>query len=128
MATTTLIQLVQRTQHNRRSSKSAFASVTEHITSKSTTTDSTKFTERLSTHKSLLVNQDYHNELSEVARPHLGPHGLLLRTKATGLNPIEWKTVEYKFCMSSLPWINGRECARVIEAVGTAVEGLRVGK
>jgi len=74
------------------------------------------------------VNQDYQYELSESARPHLGPHEILLRTKAVGLNPIDWKTVAFKFCMPSLPWINGRECAGVIEAVGAAVEDLRVGQ
>lgn len=79
-------------------------------------------------HQALMINENYEYTVSEVSRPDLGPHEILLQTKAIGLNPIDWKTVEYKFCMPSLPWINGRECAGVIEAVGTAVQGLRMGQ
>jgi NADPH:quinone reductase-like Zn-dependent oxidoreductase len=76
----------------------------------------------------LLVNQNYQYKLFESPRPQLDPHEILIRTKAIGLNPIDWKTVEYKFCMPSLPWINGRECAGVIEAVGAEVTSLRIGQ
>jgi NADPH:quinone reductase-like Zn-dependent oxidoreductase len=116
-------QTCQPTQRIRRDSKSAFASVTEYATSESTTC-----TDKQSPHQALMVNQNYQYELCETPHPQLGPHEILLRTKAIGLNPIDWKTVAYKFCMPSLPWINGRECAGVIEAVGTAVENLHIGQ
>ncbi|CZT20642.1 uncharacterized protein RCC_06500 [Ramularia collo-cygni] len=123
MATMTLVQNARPAHRVRRSSKSAYPSVTECSTTKSTT-----YIDKPLSHQALVVNQDYQYELSESSRPQLGPHEILLRTKAIGLNPIDWKTVEYKFCMPSLPWINGRECAGVIEAVGTAVEDLRIGQ
>jgi NADPH:quinone reductase-like Zn-dependent oxidoreductase len=123
MATITLVQTAQPTQRIRRDSKSAFASVTEYATPESTTC-----TDKQQPHQALMINQDYQYELSEASHPQLGPHEILLQTKAIGLNPIDWKTVAYKFCMPSLPWINGRECAGVIEAVGTAVEDLCIGQ
>lgn len=122
----TLVQTAHPAQRIRRDSKSTFASTIEcapPVSPKSTT-----HAYKQSPHQALLVNQDYQYELSETSHPHLGPHEILLRTKAIGLNPIDWKTVAYKFCMPTLPWINGRECAGEIEAVGTAVEGLRIGQ
>jgi NADPH:quinone reductase-like Zn-dependent oxidoreductase len=126
MATITMLQTAQPcqpTQRIRRDSKSTFTSVTEYAASESTTC-----TDKQPPHQALTVNQAHQYELCEIPHPQLGPHEILLRTKAVGLNPIDWKTVAYKFCMPSLPWINGRECAGVIEAVGTAVESLRIGQ
>jgi NADPH:quinone reductase-like Zn-dependent oxidoreductase len=127
MATITLVQTVQPTQRIRRDSKSAFASISECPTPVSTES-TTCADKKQSPHQALLVNQDYQYQLSETPPPQLGPHEILLRTKALGLNPIDWKTLAYKFCMPSLPWINGRECAGEIEALGSAVQGLRIGQ
>ncbi|KAK5734601.1 hypothetical protein LTR17_008822 [Elasticomyces elasticus] len=80
------------------------------------------------THKALMVNEHFQYELSDTATPCLGEHEVLLRTKAVGLAPIDWKTVQYKFCMPSLPWINGRECSAVVEQVGTAVKSVSKGQ
>lgn len=127
MATITLVQTAQPTQRIRRDSKSAFASIAEcptPVSSQSTTCADKK----QSPHQALVVNQDYQYKLFETSPPQLGPHEILLRTKALGLNPIDWKTVAYKFCMPTLPWINGRECAGEIEALGSAVEGLHIGQ
>jgi NADPH:quinone reductase-like Zn-dependent oxidoreductase len=52
---------------------------------------------------------------------------VVIRNMATGLNPIDHKSVEYNFCLPEFPWITGREMAGVVEAVGSEVEGLRVG-
>jgi NADPH:quinone reductase-like Zn-dependent oxidoreductase len=123
MATITLVQTAQPTQRLRRDSKSAFASIIECATPGSTT-----HADKQSPHQALVVNQDYQYELSPTSPPQLGPHEILLRTKALGLNPIDWKTLAYKFCMPSLPWINGRECAGEIEALGAGVKGLHVGQ
>jgi NADPH:quinone reductase-like Zn-dependent oxidoreductase len=124
MATITLVQTAQPTQRIRTSPKPAFTSATE-----SATLNSTTHADRQPPHQALLVNRDYQYELTETSRPRLGPHEIIIRTKAIGLNPIDWKTLAYKFCMPSLPWINGRECAGVIESVGAAVgKTLRVGQ
>jgi NADPH:quinone reductase-like Zn-dependent oxidoreductase len=123
MATVTMVQAPQPTKSMRRPSKSGYDSVTECATS-----DLTTWSERRSHHQALVVNKDYQYESTKTSRPSLGPHEVSIRTKAVGLNPIDWKTVAYKFCMPSLPWINGRECAGVIESVGTKVQSLRTGQ
>ncbi len=57
----------------------------------------------------------------------LGPGEVMIRNKATGLNHIDWMSVEYNFCLPELPWITGREMAGVVEAVGSDVARLRKG-
>ncbi|KAK3046900.1 hypothetical protein LTR09_011651 [Extremus antarcticus] len=52
---------------------------------------------------------------------------VLIRTHAVGLNPIDWKSVDYNFCMPSFPWIGGRELAGTVEEVGSNVKELKVG-
>ncbi|KAK5173988.1 uncharacterized protein LTR77_001067 [Saxophila tyrrhenica] len=80
------------------------------------------------THLALTVNEQLQYSLTQVSTPHLDEHEVLLRTKAVGLNPIDWKTVEYKFCMPELPWINGRECSAIVEGVGSGVKSLSKGQ
>lgn len=123
MATMTLVENVQPARRILRSSKTAFPSVKQYAASDPTTRPLEHPTQQ-----ALLVNKHYQYTLSEVSRPDLGASEILIRTKAIGLNPIDWKTVEYTFCMPSLPWINGRECSGVIEAVGSAVQDLHAGQ
>ena len=123
MATLTIVQFAQTTKRTRLSPSPAFVFVAESATSGSTTGY-----DKRSPHQALLVNHNYQYELSDVSRPALGPHEISIRTKAIGLNPIDWKTLDYKFCMPLLPWINGRECSGVIEAVGTAVKSFAIGQ
>jgi NADPH:quinone reductase-like Zn-dependent oxidoreductase len=52
---------------------------------------------------------------------------VIIRSRAVGLNPIDWQSVEYQFCVPEYPWITGREMAGVVEAVGSEVEGLKIG-
>lgn len=53
---------------------------------------------------------------------------VIIRAVSVGLNPIDWKSVDYGFCLPELPWITGREMAGVVEQVGSAVTGLKVGQ
>ncbi|KAK6401836.1 hypothetical protein LTR95_019138, partial [Oleoguttula sp. CCFEE 5521] len=55
------------------------------------------------------------------------PNEVMIRIKAVGLNPIDWKSVDYNFCMPSFPWIGGREATGVVEAVGSNVHHLTIG-
>lgn len=53
---------------------------------------------------------------------------VIIRTVAVGINPIDWKSVDYNFCMPTFPWVNGREMAGIVEHVGSEVEHIQVGQ
>jgi NADPH:quinone reductase-like Zn-dependent oxidoreductase len=44
-----------------------------------------------------------------------------------GLNPIDWKSVDYGFGIHHLPWINGRESSGIVELVGPGVTRFKPG-
>ncbi|CZR61048.1 uncharacterized protein PAC_10944 [Phialocephala subalpina] len=50
---------------------------------------------------------------------------VVTRNLATGLNPIDFKTVDYNFCLPEFPWVTGRGMAGAVEVVGE--EGFKVG-
>lgn len=52
---------------------------------------------------------------------------VMIRNRATGLNHIDWKSVDYNFCLPELPWITGREMAGVVERVGSGVTNVKEG-
>ncbi|KAK2759364.1 hypothetical protein FQN54_002842 [Arachnomyces sp. PD_36] len=56
-----------------------------------------------------------------------GDREIMIRNYAVGLNPVDWKTVEYGFCLPELPWITGREMAGVVEKVSPGVTRFRPG-
>jgi hypothetical protein len=47
---------------------------------------------------------------------------VVIRNYATGLNPIDFKSVDYNFCLPEFPWVTGREMAGTVEHVGREVE------
>lgn len=57
----------------------------------------------------------------------LGADEVMIRNRATGLNHIDWKSVDYNFCLPELPWITGREMAGVVERVGSHVTNVKEG-
>ncbi|KAK5655170.1 hypothetical protein OQA88_6069 [Cercophora sp. LCS_1] len=57
----------------------------------------------------------------------LGPGEVMIRNCAAGLNHIDWKSLDYNFCLPELPWITGREMAGVVECVGSEVKRFRRG-
>ena len=54
-------------------------------------------------------------------RPSISSKELLIRNRAVGLNPIDWKCVSYGFGIYSIPWISGRDAAGIVEEVGMDV-------
>ena len=60
-------------------------------------------------------------------RPSIKSNELLIRVRAVGLNPIDWKCVTYGFGVYSLPWVSGREGAGTVEEVGSSVKGFSRG-
>ncbi len=63
-------------------------------------------------------------ELTEVPDPIVGPDTVLVRTKAVGLNPVDWKSVrgglKERF-PNHFPLVPGWDVAGVVERVGPAV-------
>lgn len=70
-------------------------------------------------------------EVREVDNPPVGPDTVLVRTRATSVNPVDWKIREgylAEFYPHHLPIIPGWDLAGVVEAVGPAVStGIQVG-
>lgn len=105
---TTATQLVQP----------ALAAGKQHASVTITELQPTTFSQR-----ALVVNHERKYELRpDFATPaYLADHEVKIRTCAVGLNQIDYKSVDYNFCLPQLPWITGREMAGVVDEVGSAV-------
>jgi hypothetical protein len=81
------------------------------------------------TQTALVVTSDrsYHLDTDFEVPQDLGPKEVMVRNHAVGLNHIDWKSVEYNFCLPELPWITGREMAGVVERVGSDVTKVKAG-
>ena len=55
--------------------------------------------------------------------PELKSHDILVRNRAVGINPIDWKGKRYGFGIYHFPWINGRESSGDIVQKGYSVGG-----
>ena len=70
-------------------------------------------------------------EFAEVDKPRPGPAELLVRVKAAGVNPVDYKVRSGRFASFSsreLPSEFGSEVSGVVEEVGSDVEGFSVGE
>lgn len=83
--------------------------------------------------KAVIINEYGGKEVlteGEVTLPELGTHQVMVRTKATSVNPIDWKLRE-GYLQQKLDWefpiILGWDVAGVIEAVGSEVSNWQVG-
>ena len=81
------------------------------------------------TQKALIVVQKGEYELIDThAFPILmNEEEVVIRNLATGLNPIDWKSVDYNFCLPAFPWVTGREMAGIVEKVGSQVTTCKAG-
>ncbi|CAK3903054.1 Alcohol dehydrogenase superfamily, zinc-type [Lecanosticta acicola] len=55
------------------------------------------------------------------------PDDLVVRIKAIGLNPIDWKSVDYGYGIPHLPYVSGRDFAGTIVKAPSMTSHLRVG-
>ncbi|EXJ88129.1 hypothetical protein A1O1_05057 [Capronia coronata CBS 617.96] len=79
-------------------------------------------------HDALVVTSRGRYELIKVATQEtLESSDVLISTRAVGLNPIDWKSVDFGFCLPEFPWVTGREMSGVVERIGAGVTGLEVG-
>ncbi|KAI9787345.1 MAG: hypothetical protein M1816_007631 [Peltula sp. TS41687] len=56
-----------------------------------------------------------------------GPNEVIIRTKAVGLNPVDWKQLDSGFFIPSFPTILGCDAAGIISAVGSDVRSFQPG-
>ena len=75
----------------------------------------------------LVVSKGVYQVSDALDIPEVGDHEVLIKTCAVGLNPIDYKSVDYNLCMPQFPWINGREMAGVVCSVGAGVTTCRPG-
>ncbi|MGY0060442.1 NADP-dependent oxidoreductase [Streptomyces sp. LZ34] len=69
-------------------------------------------------------------DVVELAAPHPGPGEVLVRVRAAGVNPIDWKLrtgVLAAMMPVEFPAVPGGDVAGVVEAIGDGVSGLAVG-
>ncbi|KAI0842405.1 GroES-like protein [Hypoxylon sp. FL0890] len=59
--------------------------------------------------------------------PVIGDDEVMIRSHYVGLNPIDWKSVEYNFCLPEFPWVTGREMSGIVAQVGSAVTSFKEG-
>lgn len=57
------------------------------------------------------LKQPYESQSDYPIPQTQGDHELLIRTSVIGLNPIDWKSVDYGFGIPQLPYLAGRELA-----------------
>lgn len=60
--------------------------------------------------------------------PKLGEDEIMIRSHFVGLNPIDWKSVDFNFCLPQFPWVTGREMSGVVAQVGKNVSGFQQGE
>lgn len=64
----------------------------------------------------------------EWPRPNIrSPDELLISVKSVGLNPVDYKCVQYGFGIEEWPAVIGRDVAGVVEEIGSQVENFKVG-
>ena len=66
-------------------------------------------------------------ELTEVPRPAPGPTEVLVRVKAAGVNPVDWKTRAHGGFLGQPPFTVGWDVAGVVEEVGAGVARFALG-
>jgi NADPH:quinone reductase-like Zn-dependent oxidoreductase len=69
-------------------------------------------------------------EVADLPTPEHGPDEVLVRVRAAGMNPFDWKVIDGALqgvVEHSFPLVMGSDGAGVVEAVGAEVEGFRPG-
>ncbi len=64
--------------------------------------------------------------LEEIPTPSPGPHEILVRVTAAGVNPIDWKRRERT--TSTFPFVLGQDFAGVVSETGSRVSKYREGE
>lgn len=74
-----------------------------------------------------MVTEKHSYEVNHVTIPEPSVSEIVVRNLLVGINPVDWKSVEYGFGIHGYPWINGRESVGIVVAVGETVKRFKVG-
>ncbi|EMD25430.1 NADP-dependent oxidoreductase [Amycolatopsis azurea] len=66
-------------------------------------------------------------EVTETDRPAPGPTEVLVRVRAAGINPVDWKTRAYGVFMGEPPFVLGWDVSGVVEELGVGTTRFTVG-
>ena len=83
--------------------------------------------------KAVLINKYGHNnvvEIKDLLQPKPGSNEVLIRVRAAGVNPVDWKIREgmmRAILGDAFPMVLGRECAGEIEETGASVQRFKKG-
>ncbi|WP_410600129.1 NADP-dependent oxidoreductase [Amycolatopsis sp. lyj-90] len=66
-------------------------------------------------------------EVTETGRPVPGPTEVLVRVRAAGINPVDWKTRAYGVFMGEPPFVLGWDVSGVVEELGVGTTHFTVG-
>jgi NADPH:quinone reductase-like Zn-dependent oxidoreductase len=82
--------------------------------------------------KAVLINKYGHNnvvEIKDLSRPVPGPNEVLIKVRAAGVNPVDWKIREgmLRSAADAFPMVLGRECAGEVVETGAAVKEFKNG-
>lgn len=74
-----------------------------------------------------LTSQGGPFESVAVPKPVPGDEEVCIRTRAIGLNPLDWKSRAFGVMIQSWPTVLGVDVAGVVESVGGSVKGFKAG-
>ncbi len=64
-------------------------------------------------------------KIEDLPKPEITPNQVLIKIKACGINPVDWKSTVYGYFQ--MPYTIGTDISGIIEAVGTDVTDFKVG-
>jgi NADPH:quinone reductase-like Zn-dependent oxidoreductase len=70
-------------------------------------------------------------QVRELPVPECGPHDVLIRVRAAGVNPVDWKVRSGQARLmtgSRFPKVLGNECSGTVAAVGSSVSTIAIGQ
>lgn len=63
--------------------------------------------------------------IEDLPKPEINPNQVLIKVKACGINPVDWKSTVYGYF--EMPYTVGTDISGIIEAVGTDVTDFKIG-
>lgn len=76
-------------------------------------------------YRALTFGEKHEYSVEKLQVPVPGDTEIVVRNFRIGLNPVDWKSVEFRFGIYGYPWINGRESVGLVVRAGSKVTRFR---